>query len=180
MARKVTKFVESVRERIEGKAVEAVEASDFPMAICRFTMSDGRRFRIHATEAGAWVEDDISKNGLYQSVGSLCVAVGLHRERSCPGLGQPTPPARATASGGTITVDAFDGTLFKIRQDVQDEWDRRVLSHPDVLKFVAKVAESGDLWTMWFSSDRERPEGYDPWVDGDLSTIPEELLRSFS
>jgi hypothetical protein len=177
--RRADQFVAEVVKRLAGKVVWGVESSPADSALCRIITSDGKSFRIHATELGSWVEDDASVEGDYPSIAALSLAVGGHRERKSREAGlNELPPATAVLMNGTIHVDAGDGTLFSIKQTARDEWDRKVLSHPDVLKFIARVAMSSDMWMTWFDVGR-RAEGYDAWIDGDRAIIPLELCRSF-
>jgi len=175
------KFVDELRVRMVGKRVTAVLPSskgDGEATWFRIITDDGKSFTFHATELGAWVHDSESVDGIYPSMISLCHAVDAHRQEN--GYGRELPDVKARVEGAVLVFDAFDGKLFRIIPDsVLDDWEKSVLTHPKVLDFIGKIVQSGELWKSWFFLEN-RNVGYDAWINGDRSIIPEELMRPMS
>jgi hypothetical protein len=176
---KSKKYLNDLSHRITGKIVWAVEPPS-PIdteCLCRIITADGKSFRIHATDLGAWIEDDVDVDGLYPTLESVCIAVGAYRNAKLPEHGFTIGLPIVRVEGRTLIINAFDGSIFKLSLDRTDGWEKKVFSHQKILEIIPVITASGEYWRLWFDVKQKRAENH--FAGGDLSIIPDELLREF-
>lgn len=163
----MSNIIEDLQDRLVGKIISAIEPSNGLEALCKFVMSDGSSFRLHATDLGAWIEEDIKSDGFYPDINSLAQAVHNYRYR----LSTTIPSVSAEIVSDVIMIDVCNGELFRIKRSSKDEWENKILKHPDVCKFLPRALEFGDMWkTFFYPNNMECFEGELP--------VPEELILS--
>jgi len=160
----MSNIIEQLQNRLVGKIIKAVEPSNGLEALCKFSMSDGSSFRLHATDLGAWIEEDVTDEGYYPNIDSLARAVYAYRYN----LNHEAKSFANIIDNRTIVVDVGDGTLLKIKRYNKDKWEQQILNHPDVCHFLPRALEFGDMWKNLF-----RPNNMECF-EGELP-IPKEL-----
>jgi hypothetical protein len=164
-------FIESLSGRLVGRTIDYVRASNEDEAVCSLGLDDGSSIVLFATDLGAWFHDGPRSDGTYSSIGGLARAVEACRHKHGFDIVDDPPRARASASDDLITVEVVEGESFSVRLSrVSDPWERKVLSHPDVLSFIGRVVETS-MWKIWFGEKN----GYSLWIDGNPDVIPAEL-----
>ncbi len=165
-------ILEALSSRLVGKVVTAVEEPTLGEAVCLFKLGDGSSFTLHANDLAAWITDGPRSDGTYSSIGGLAAAVEACRESHGGERHRGLPEPRVRKDGDLLSVEVVDGEVFTVDvSKVSDEWEKKVLSHPDVLSFIGRVVETSDFWRSWFDDK----DGYDPWIDGDREIVPDEL-----
>lgn len=135
--------LEALKQRMEGKTVVRIEPPQASEAICKFHMSDGSVFRLHATELGSWVEETVKADETYKSLDALFRDYGHHVYHS----DNQTPDVEMRAH--SVAVTAPDGRLFMAMHQDLSEADLKLISTRTAEEF-AFAAELGDCWKMAF------------------------------
>jgi hypothetical protein len=162
-------FFSSLKEYFEGKTVVSVDPPEAPEAIAKFTMSDGKAFRLHATDLGYWIEETIPSDGSHLGFDSLFNDYGHHYYNLQPQYGFDTPYPSITVDGRVLQVVAADGRVFKGDTNKFSLWEQFVCKHPDGLKLLVFASEMGDMWKTVFCRRQ-----WDDEVESDYF-VPKEL-----
>jgi uncharacterized membrane protein len=148
----MTKSLEDLKKRMEGKTVIRVDPPEATEAICRFHMSDGSVFRLHATDLGFWVEDTIAPEAAY-TVLDMMFRDYEHHVYHMEGKTPTKVAINFSAEGSDIEVviEAPDGRIFKASVSKYSS-DRILLERHDAIDLLPFAAEMGDMWRMAFKS----------------------------
>lgn len=133
--------LEALKKHMEGKTVVKVEPPQAPEAVCKFHMSDGSVFRLHATDLGSWVEETVRPDETYKSLDALFRDYGHHVYLS----DNQTPNVELRAH--SVALTAPDGRLFMAMHQDLSEADLKLISTRTADEF-AFAAELGDAWKM--------------------------------
>ena len=151
---------EELKKRMEGKTVVSVEPPNAREAICKFVLSDGSAFRLHATELGFWMEDTVAKTGQkYTNLSALCTDCGEEHSEYCFRMNNynSTPEVKIKNNILIVTFDTVNGKKT-LQGDITkfSDWEKKVCLHKKGLKLLSEAMVLGDLWTMVFSKHDDR------------------------
>ena len=142
--------LEELRKRIEGKTTVKVEEPNAAEAICKFTLSDGTAFRLHATDLGFWIEDTVVNNSKYTNFTSMFTDVYHHQSNI-----EPT----VVIDSNDLKITTDDGRVFIADISLLSKWERKVCKHKKSKELIAVACTFGNLWKMIFSKrEAECPE----------------------
>lgn len=148
--------VQHLSQLLVNKNVVAVELTDVGEGdVALFVLSDGTRFRIHATDLGAWVEETEFTDGLYRSLNALIVDYHHHTYRLAPKYNFDLPKPKVTfCEEGILELEAPDGRIFRGKVSAFAEEDQRLVCHSSGSEILASVADSGNIWTSFLNHKR--------------------------
>jgi hypothetical protein len=142
--------LQELQTRMVGKTVVSVSPPGADEAICKFTMSDGTAFRLHATELGYWVEDTVGKDELYSDLKALLVD-------ACHFSYDNKDHLVASVEGDSLKID-IDGIFLEGDITKFSPWEQKVCRHPQGPSLLAVAATMGGFWeTVFSASDCECP-----------------------
>lgn len=147
--------LDKLRRYLVGKTIVAVDPPEASEAICRITTNDGKVWRLHATELGFWIEDVLMPGMKADNLTTLLQEYYQHRHYESPVEYEPT----VTIEGDVLVVVAFDGRRYEAFIPALNEWEQKIVKHPDGPKLISQAAGLGDYWTSVF---REGIEGCPP------------------
>ena len=145
---------QKLKEAFEGRTIIAVEPANAQEAICCFKLSDGKAWRLHATDLGYWLEETAGFEG-YSSLTNLLTDYGHHVYWLLTKYDYELPDARIKILENDITVTAPDDKVYTIAKSKCSEAELKILNHPEGLKLMEKSAELGNSWKLDFISNRE-------------------------
>ncbi len=140
-----------LKELMEGKTVLHVEPPEATEAICRFHMSDGSVFRLHATDLGFWVEKTIEPGSSYETLDQLF----NDYERYVYHMDERTPIKIEVSTFSKqdpeleILIQAPDGHEFKATVQ-KDSPDGLLLDSDKAEEKIEYASELGSSWRMAF------------------------------
>jgi hypothetical protein len=170
--------LEKLRLLLEGKTILKVEKPNAPEAICKFVLSDGTAFRLHATDLGFWIEGSVHDDGVYNNLTDLLVDYSNHtrfieheKNREIEdhfnydvpeGAYYESPPANIF-----INIDADqnyqclfiapDGKEFRGNIYSFSEYEKKLFlfSKGKGKEILSEAAILGNAWTLLFSKNNE-------------------------
>jgi hypothetical protein len=148
---------EDLKSRLEGKTVIKIEDPCMREVICKFVLSDGTAFRLHATDLGYWIEETEGVNG-YSSLHSLLTDYGRHIYEAY-GY-KESPDAKIVISGSVVEFSAPDGKVFMGDVSKFSEYEQKLLSDPRPIKVLEHCAACGDMWSIGFGKTSTLPEEF--------------------
>src|SRR5271165_7683514 len=105
------KPLKQLQSLLEGKTIQSIEPPNASEAICRFVLTDGTSFRLHATELGFWIEGKAGVKG-YEDLDALMEDYGHHTYNLFPKYNFDLPDATVNLKDTTLEVIAPDGKVF--------------------------------------------------------------------
>jgi hypothetical protein len=143
------KDFQTIKQAFLGKTVVSVDPPEADEAIAKFTMSDGSCFRLHATDLGYWIEQTVGVGQPYKSLETLFVDY-YH----CANVQEPT----VEITPASLMLVSPAGNTFRIHRSCLNEWENKVVSHPQAEDLLAFAAVMGDVWRIVFSVQYGCPE----------------------
>ena len=143
-------MLKELKTRLEGKTILRIDPPNAGEAICKFVLTDGSAFRLHATDLGYWVEEAEGPNG-YNSLNGLIIDYGHHMYNLLPKYDFDPPHAKITiSSDDVIDFIAPDGKQFVICVKNLSDKEIAIISHPKGKKLLAEAAALGNYWRTAF------------------------------
>jgi hypothetical protein len=139
-------IIKKLNELLCGKTIIAIDHDGASESIARFTMSDGVRFRLHATELGAWIERTSNVNEIYISLGDLLEDYSKHYSALGEDYNWDVPNAKIKIADNILELKAPDGRLFKGQIDKFVSNDQAVIKHKKGIKFLKTASKIGLGW----------------------------------
>jgi len=169
----MNEFIKNLRSHLVGKLITSINPPTISESHFSIETSDGNHIHICANELGAWIIGGKNATGTYNNIGALSYAVETYRNNNII-----INNASAKKDNDRIIINAGDGTEFILDiSKMQDDWEKSIVTHPQVTTFLGRVVEDYVFWESWFNSNKKN--GYDPWINGDRSIIPNELKKAF-
>jgi hypothetical protein len=149
---------EKLKEVFEGKTVVAVEPGDAAESICRFVLSDGKAWRLHATDLGYWLEETAGFEG-YTKLTNLARDYHHHVYWLAAKYDYDVPDAKVEVKDTEIIITSPTEKVFTISRSKCSENEMKILTHPIGAKIFGKaVGELGDAWVLDFRNNEDCPE----------------------
>ena len=143
------KTLDKLRKLLEGKTIAKIEPPNASEAICRFVLTDGTAFRLHATDLGYWMEETEGPNG-YQSLHGLLTDYGHHSNSLLSQYNFDPPDAVIVREDKEVKFSAADGKIFSISWDKLLPLEQKIINNPVGIKLLAEAAAMGDAWKIIF------------------------------
>jgi len=156
----MTDVVDELSKLLIGKKVAKVERAGVAESIALFTMEDGTKFRLHATDLGAWIEH-LGTNDLLESLDLVIREYCHHSYYNKVRESAPT----VTVENGVLTIVDNEGKKTKGKISAFSKEDQELANHPDGPTIISYVAPCGEFWTSILKSKDA------------LSFVPKELMR---
>lgn len=137
----MTNIVDELSQLLIGKKVVKVERAGIAETIALFTMEDGTKFRLHATDLGAWIEH-LGTNDL---LGSLDLVIREYCHHSYHNKVRESVPTVTVENGVLIIVDN-EGKTTKGKISSFSKEDQELANHPEGPNVIAHIAPCGDFW----------------------------------
>ena len=171
------KSFNELKLRLEGKTIVSIDPPNAGDGICKFILSDGACFRLHATDIGFWIEETHCSNGRYRSFSAIFIDYSHYvydlesqyylrsHANNSPILGDynvPSPKVYLTKN--LLKIKAVDGKIFELERKYLNDYESMICNHPKALNLLKQAACFGYSWTFVFSKNNEKcpPELYDP------------------
>ena len=142
-----------LKNKMEGKVVIAVESSEICEVICKFVMSDGNAFRLHATDLGFWLEDTIVVGDKYNSFDMIFRDYHYHHYNLGHKYDYDVPNPKIVIKNNTLIIKAVDGKIFEADINLLSEWECNVITHPRGIELITVAATFGDMWKIIFKEE---------------------------
>jgi len=155
------KEFKELQSLLEGKTIAAIEPPNASEAICKFVLTDGTAFRLHATDLGFWIEKTAGIKG-YPSLDAMMTDY-YHHVSHTPDYGSDLD-AIVNLNEDTLEVVSPDGKVFTADITKFKEYDRRIAMHPEGRKILSYAAIMGDMYLMYF-------------LEKNNPTCPKELIK---
>lgn len=146
----MTNPLEELRFRLEGKTILKIEEPNAAESICKFILSDGSAFRLHATDLGFWMENTVGTQG-YQSLNDLIIDYehSVYYLTSTYPFGPP--PAKLSIDGDKLVFTSPNGKLFEIERSKLTDIENNIINNPEVLPVLLDSFISGYYWKTFFT-----------------------------
>jgi hypothetical protein len=141
--------LDKLRRYLVGKTVLAVDPPEATEAICRITTSDGKVWRLHATDLGFWIEDALKPGQKAVNFTVLFTEFDRYKHYETPVEYEPP----VTVEGDVLVITAFDGKRFEAFIPALSEWEQMVVKHPASPPLLSFAARMGDMWSLAFHKD---------------------------
>jgi hypothetical protein len=167
-----------LQELLEGKTILKIEDPNSGDAICKFVLSDGTAFRLHATELGFWTEEAPNNNGTYNSLTALLEDYSNYVYKI-----RGNYNSKIWEKYEKIDLDPKDDEWYKLSEPVikieldkykfiysdgkefvgelngLTDYEKLIFNNPKGLKLLATAAEMGNTWVLLFlKSNEDCPE----------------------
>lgn len=156
----MTNIIDELSKLLVGKKVEKVEKAGVAESIALFTMEDGTKFRLHATDLGAWVEH----LGTSDLLVSLDLVIREYCNHSYHNKVRESAPT-VTVENGILTIIDNEGKKTKGKISSFSKEDQELANHPEGPTIIAYIAPCGDFWRPLLRSKDK------------LNFVPKELWR---
>lgn len=142
---------------LEGKTILAVEPGNAPESICCFKLSDGKSWRLFATDLGYWIEETAGFEG-YTKLDNLIRDYYYHVYWLAPKYEYDLPNAQVEIFEEQINITAPEGKIFTIDKSKCSDNEMKILNHPVGLEIFKKAIGIGDMWALDFRNNDDCPE----------------------
>jgi hypothetical protein len=146
---------------LEGKTISKIEEPGAAEAICKFVLSDGSAFRLHATELGFWIEETEGADGYYPSLHALAIDYGHHMHNHMPYYNYNPPDAEIEIkddilSRGHKIIAAISpkNKIFLIRSCDLSDTENNILNNNKAIRVLKNSLCMGEMWRSQFLSSQ--------------------------
>jgi len=134
-----------LKELLEGKTIKSVLPPDASEAICKFVLTNGKSFRLHATDLGFWIEGSSGDDGGYESLEDLLREYHHHEYDYLSEYGFDPPDCIITFDEKTVTFKSPKEKLFKMKYSSLSFEERELFKSDRGLKRLKFSANMGCL-----------------------------------
>ncbi len=147
----MSSIVNKLRALLVGKTIAAIESPNATEAICRFEMTDGTSFRLHATDLGAWIE---KATRIGEPHKSLFGEAGIFSEYAHHVYYHDNrEPKGVDITADKVTIIAQDGRAFTAKREDLTEDENKIVAHPEAARLLIEAADCGKAAEIVFSED---------------------------
>jgi len=139
------KSFKQLKELLEGKTIKSVLPPDASEAICKFVLTNGKSFRLHATDLGFWIEGSTGGDDRYESLEDLLRDYSHHEHDYLLVYGYDPPNCIITCDEKTVIFKSPKEKSFKMNYSNLNSEEKECFKSDRGLKRLKFSANMGCL-----------------------------------